>query len=181
MRFYGNIAQNLSNALKSKDGVLAQEIIIDALATLIETKPNEVIKALQQSDVDIAENASKEKIVNVSSESIQNNKSFQIKIAKLIVENTKFYAQDGSEVSDAAKGSGGGANIVSSIADMISSGFKFGAASKDLKSSKQSTKSVLYSKVFGDKKKVNWLPIVVISGILVIGGIVVWRVTANKK
>ena len=67
MRFYGNIAQNLSNALKSKDGVLAQEIIIDALATLIETKPNEVIKALQQSDVDIEENASKEKIVNVSS------------------------------------------------------------------------------------------------------------------
>jgi hypothetical protein len=75
---------------------------------------------------------------------------------------------------------GGGGNLVSSIANMVGSISSWGASSNDLKTEELKTKGIMYEKIFGVEKKTNWMPIVVVGGVLLIGALVVWRMTAKK-
>ena len=63
---------------------------------------------------------------------------------------------------------------------MVGSIAQFGSSGKELKAEELKTKSKMYEKIFGKEEKTNWLPIAVIGGVLLIGALVVWRVTANK-
>ena len=63
---------------------------------------------------------------------------------------------------------------------MVGSISQWGASKNQLKAEEEKSKSLMYQKIFGNKeKKTNWLPIVAIAGVLLIGGIVVYRVTAK--
>jgi len=86
----------------------------------------------------------------------------------------------------AAASSGGGgaaaAGIVSAVSGMVGSISQWGASKNQLKAEEAKSKGLMYEKIFGARqnKKTNWLPIVAIAGVLLIGGIVVYRVTAKS-
>lgn len=177
MRYSGNVVNNLMSAAKSQDKVLIKELLVDAMANMIENDPKEMIKTLRHSKVDISENASTSELIKVSSYNLHNNPIFQKNLA------VAFTSNGDAESSDYAEAEGGSekGGLVSSIADMVGSISQWGQSSNDLKKEEERTKARMYEKIFGDNKpKTNWLPIVAIAGVLLIGGIVVWRVTSNK-
>ena len=181
MRFQGNLIENLTAAAKSKDEVLVRELVLDGMANMIQNNPKEMIKTLRYSKVKISDKPSTEKLIEVASYNLHNNRIFQKNLAVTISKKGLANSNDYAEAEGSSGGGGGGGNIVSSIADMIGSIGKFGASRNDLKSEEARTKSKLFDKILGGGNKTNWMPIVVVAGVLLIGAMVVWRVTATKK
>ena len=192
MRFQGNITENLIAAARSKDSVLLRELVIDKIANIIQTSPKEMVKILRYSKVDISDTATMKELVNAASYNLHNNLLFQKNLAVTIEKGSSAQAEEYAQADDGGGGStaggvvinsgGGGGSMVSSIADMIASIGKYGASSNDLKAEQEKSKSLMYQKIFGDgEEKTNWMPIIVIAGVLLIGAMVVWRVTATKK
>jgi len=189
MRFQGNIIENLQAASESKDKVLLKEILVDSMANLIEEDPTEMVKVLKHSNVDVDDNVSKRKLIDIASYNLYNNPLFHKNLAVNLVKgkeaNENDYASAEGDGSGSEGGEGGGkgaaaAGIVSSIAGMLGSIGAWGASSNDLKKEELRTQSQMYEKIFGEEKKTNWMPIIVIGGVLLIGAIVVWRLTAKK-
>ena len=206
MRFQGNIIENLYSARRAKDSALLKELILDKTSELIDKQPKSIIKALKKSNVRVSDNANKMQLIDLASKNLYENRIFQKNLAVTIA--TDGIAQDseyanssgfdlnallgsiggggggaaagGAAAGGAASGGGGAAGIISSVADMVGSIGQFGASRNQLKAEEQKSKAAMYEKVFGAKTKTNWLPIVIIAGVLLIGGVVVWRVTANK-
>lgn len=205
MRFQGNIIENLYSAKRAKDSALLKELILDKTSELIDNQPKSIIKALKKSNVRVSDNANKMQLIELASKNLYENRIFQKNLAVTIA--TDGIAQDseyanssgfdlnailgsiggggggaaaGGAAGGAAAGGGGAAGIISSVGDMVGSIAQFGASKNQLKVEEQRSKAAMYEKVFGAKKKTNWLPIVIIAGVLLIGGVVVWRVTANK-
>jgi len=191
MRYYGNFAENIINAHKSKDKFLLKELIYDETARLIEMNPELVINALKSSNVDVSDNASKLELVGLSAYNIVNNPIFQKNLEVAISEGQgydipnrdRFSNEDGGGDAggDAGGEGGGGAGMAAAIAGAVSSIFDFASSSQDLKSEEEKAKAAMYAKIFGEEKKTNYMPIIIVGGVLLIGAIVVWRVTANKK
>lgn len=78
--------------------------------------------------------------------------------------------------------SGGGmGDWIKVIGGAIDSGFKFGQSANELKGEKEKTKQTIYNKLFGDGEKTNWLPIIALTGVLAIGGIVVYMVLKSRQ
>ncbi len=201
MRYQGNIIENLHSAAMSNDKVLLKDLILDKTAELIQTNPKAIIKALRMSNVKVSDSATKAQLISIAVESIYQNRIFQKNLAVTIAENgiaqnaaysnfnlKEFFGKLGGggggsgsgESSEGGEGGGGGGSAVSAIADMIGSISQWGASKNQLKAEEAKSKSLMYQKIFGDKeKKTNWLPVVAIAGVLLIGGIVVYRVTAK--
>ena len=208
MRYQGNIIQNLDAAVKSRDKALLKDLILDKLSELIQTNPKSIIKALRLSNVKVSNNASKEELINKSVDNIFSNRLFQKNIAVTFVANgiadSSAYANSTGQTFDlsallgggggsggaasssgGSEGGGGGgqaAGIVSAVAGMVGSIGQWGASKNQLKAEEAKSKGLMYEKIFGanKNKKTNWLPIVAIAGVLLIGGIVVYRVTAKS-
>lgn len=181
MRFQGNVVENLKAAAKSNDTVLIGDLLIDEMANIIEKNPTEMIKTLRNSKVDISDMASQDDLVSAASYNLHNNRIFQKNIAVMLVKKGSAQPHDyaGAE-GGGGEGGGGGGNIVSSIADMVGSISQWGASNQNLKAEEQRTKGKMYEKIFGGQQKRNWMPIIVVAGVLLIGAMVVWRVTAKK-
>lgn len=68
-----------------------------------------------------------------------------------------------------------GADWVSAIAGAVGSVFSFAAANQEKKANQELAKAKLYEKIFGqNQKNKNILPIVIISAVLIIGGVVAY-------
>tara|TARA_R110001592_G_scaffold135862_4_gene352433 strand:+ start:3409 stop:4041 length:633 start_codon:yes stop_codon:yes gene_type:complete len=210
MRYQGNIIQNLDAAAKSRDKALLKDLILDKLSELIQTNPKAIIKALRLSNVKVSNNDSKEELINKSVDNLYSNRLFQKNIAVTFVANgiadNSAYANSTGQGFDlsallggggggggaaaassggeaASSGGGGGAaGIISAVSGMVGSISQWGASKNQLKAEEAKSKGLMYEKIFGARqnKKTNWLPIVAIAGVLLIGGIVVYRVTAKS-
>ena len=188
MRYHANISENIVNAAKANDKALVREIVLDEIVTLIEENPKVLSEALRNSKVKVSDSPTKEELINKSAYALVNNSIFKKNISVVFAAQSQNRTPAREEFSNengaggkGGGGSGGGGNMVSSIADAVGSIFNFATSSKNLKSEEAKAKSAMYSAVFGKEKKRNWLPVVAIAGVLLIGAIVVWRVTATKK
>jgi hypothetical protein len=206
MRYQGNIVENLQSAAKAKDKALIKELVVDKTASLIENDPKAIITALKKSGVKVSDNATKLELIDLASVNLYENRLFQKNLAVTLVNEGMAQDSDyanstgqgfdlggllgglgggGGDAASAGSGGGGGggaaaAGIVSSVADMVGSISQWGASKNQLVAQEQQSKQMMYSRIFGEKKKTNWLPIVIVAGVLLIGGVVVWRVTAKK-
>ena len=202
MKFGGNVYSNFSNASGSKDFDYKRDVLLDEIARLIETDRSAVILILKDAGYKVDTKSSKKEVIKKVSHALHNNKQFQLDISKEIVKannHAEFSNADGktkewfsglfssggsssnSGGGGSASGAGAGAGgVVGAIAGAVGSVFDFGKSNNDKKAEEERTKQTLYNKLLGDNEKTNWLPIIVISGILIIGGIIVWRVTAKK-
>jgi hypothetical protein len=191
MRYHANIRENIINAVRANDKALAREIVLDEIVTLIEESPNELAEALRKSKVTVSTPLTKEELIDKSAYALINNPIFQKNIAVVFAaqeenrtparEEFASFGKNKDKGGGSKEGGGGGGGAVSSIADAVSSVFGFATATQNLKSEEEKAKAAMYSKIFGKEKKRNWMPIVVIGGVLLIGALVVWRVTARKK
>jgi hypothetical protein len=184
MRFHGDIAQNLNNAVAANDDDLVRQIVADEITTLIVTNPSEVAKALRSANVRISENASRDKLIDASSYNLYNNPIFRKNVAVMIsmkgtnqVPTESDYASQNGETED-KKGRG---QVVSTISNLIGSGFGLVTSSKELKAEEERTRAQMYDKIFGERKKRNWTPVIIIGGVLVVGGIVAYLTLRKKK
>lgn len=76
--------------------------------------------------------------------------------------------------AEGGSGGGGAAGWIKLIGGAITSVADYGKSTNDLKTEQEKTKQTMYNKLFGSDNKTNWLPIVAVTGILVIGGIVMY-------
>jgi|DEB0MinimDraft_6_1074348.scaffolds.fasta_scaffold78174_2 hypothetical protein len=191
MRYHSNVVSNLSNAAKAKDDKLFKDMILDELSTIIEENPYVLVKALRDSGETIGDEPTPKVLIDKTIKSIYNNKSFHLELAKAIKSQEilrKPARPEYSSVEGAVEGSsqgGSGTEVVSSIASMIGSVFTFASSNNELKASEQASKATLYGKILGDEgdsgKKTNWIPVVAIGGVLLIGGLIAWKVIGGKK
>lgn len=176
MRYQGDISQNLSNASEAKDTDLAKNIILDEVVTLIEDNPQPLLNALRYSDVNISDSSDKKEIADKTAYALTYNATFPNQLAIAIGNNVKGKRPVRPEYSNAV-------DPVSAISEAASG--LFGTVGDVIKTQgakrieEERTKQVLYAKLFGEKqkKKTNWIPIIAVASVMIIGGIVVWRVT----
>jgi hypothetical protein len=110
---------------------------------------------------------------------------------KARIDSKKLAVSMGSTI---AKGAAGGAKsgkepisiivgaIVGTVVGIVDAGFQWGSASKNAKASEEAAKAKIYAELFDkDKKKKNWwIPIAVLGGVLIAGGIVVFMTLKEK-
>jgi hypothetical protein len=181
MRYHANISENIINAAQANDKALTREIVLDEIVTLIEESPEKLAEALRQSNVKVRAQLTKEELIDRSAYALINNPIFQKNIAVVLAAQEENRTPAREEFASSDGEDGGGMGIVASISNAVNSAFTFGTATQNLKSEEVKAKAMMYSKIFGKEKKRNWLPIVAITGVLLIGALVVWRVTATKK
>ena len=174
MRYNGNFMMNFDGAVKSKDLGLQQDVILDKIATLIDKTPSVVEHALQRSGVSISTNASKRKLADSVAKHISDNEAFQTEISKVMFDRSEMSNADG-EIADSIS------KVANPIASVIVSAFNFGSSVQAKKAKEAETKAALYEKIFGDSRsKTNWLPIIIIGAVLIIGGVVAYTALKSK-
>ena len=202
MRFQGNVVHNLLAAQKAQDEQLAKDILIDEMANIIETNPKEMVKVLRYSNVNVSETANQRKLVDLASYNFYNNPLFQKNLAVNIVKKSSAQPSDyasavgagavgAASTAAGATGSIGGAaaggaggwitGVTQTVGDLFKSISGYGRSKNELKSEEERTKLLMYEKIFGQQQQRNWLPIIVIGGVLLIGAIVVFRTTGKNK
>lgn len=85
----------------------------------------------------------------------------------------------GGLASTAGAGASGG--IAGAIAGAIGAIFTFGASRQNRKAEEERAKQELYNKLLTDKEQTNWIPVIVIGGVILIGGIVAFFALRNNK
>ena len=178
MRIIANTKINILNAAKSKDEKLLHNVLFDAISDIIEKNPEQIIQALQKANVNISSDANTQTIINSVAYNIVNNKIFQKNISVVIAfHNTGQRPEDKDFKGDWSNEDGGGegGGYVTAISNAVGSIFTFASSTNELKSEEAKAKSAMMVAVFGTKEKRNYIPLVILGGILLIGGVVVWK------
>jgi hypothetical protein len=200
MIYGGNMMSNFSGGVLSKDRDMTKDVVLSEIHKILDKSPEVLIEALNSSGQAVSKNVSKKDLVHLTVENLYENPKFRDNISALIIEGneTNYNNADGA-IMDKLKGffskggaddsSGGasapkvtvGADPISAIAGAIGSIFSFAQSGKDRKAAKESDKRKLQMSLLADDdKKTNWLPIVLIGGILLIGGAVAYVSLKNK-
>jgi len=204
MIYGGNMMSNFSGGILSNDKDMTKDVVLSEVHKILDKSPEVLIETLNSSGQAVSKNVSKKDLVHLTVENLYENPKFRENISALIIlgneTNYNNFDSDGS-VMDKLKGlfnkggggadagSGGvnapkvtvGADPISAIAGAIGSIFSFAQSSKDKKAAKEADKRKLQMSLLGgDDKKTNWLPIVLIGGILLIGGAVAYVSLKNK-
>jgi len=193
---------NFSGGVLSNDRDMTKDVVLSEVHKILDKSPEVLIETLNSSGQAVSKNVSKKDLVHLTVENLYENPKFRDNISALIIlgNETNYNNLDGDgSVMDKLKGlfskggadagSGGvnapkvtvGADPISAIAGAIGSIFSFAQSSKDRKAAKEADKRKLQMSLLGgDDKKINWLPIVLIGGILLIGGAVAYVSLKNK-
>lgn len=161
------------------------------MARLIETDPISVSRALKDSGSFIENPYNKRELVDKVAYAIANNESFKYSIAFLIAKNSEYLNIGGGGKVDweeelaygagaIGEGAAGGAQqggwvgaIVGAVIGNIDAVFHAGASKKKALTKEEIAKQQLISELYDDKKKSTAIvPILIISGVLLVGGII---------
>jgi hypothetical protein len=179
MKFGGHFHSNFMNANGSKDAEYKKDLILDEVSRLIEFNRQSVISNLNDAGYKISPDSSKKTVIDYTSKALYENPEFRKGIAKNIVaSNSGFNGADGSAGGAGKSASPAGA-IAGAIGQSLESIFGFAQASKEYKSEQERTRQQMYDKLL-QGEKTNWMPIIIVGSVLLIGGIVVFM-TLRKK
>lgn len=183
MRYEGkSFKSNFMNAVGSNDVELQRDIILDQIAELIKTDVSAVVDALVKSGVSVPSRYTKIDIIDLVSKSIYSNVEFQKNIALLIQKKTVNF----SNIAPAGDAPTTGSKIGSALGGFFSTslGSVFGVIGsvQDRKKAEADAKASLMEKLFSgdDKQKTNYIPIVIIGSVLLLGGIVAVVILKGK-
>lgn len=191
MKFGGSFNKNWSSADGSGNTDFQKDVILDEVSRLIELDRPVVVSALKESGYKISPKAKKKEVIDKTVSALYRSNQFRHDIAKAIVSaNDPKYANAGGSASGAGSGAGkvGGidpvtaiANATSSLFGIFSSGFASREEKLRLQQEQERTKQQMYDKLLTENEKTNYLPYIVIGGVLIIGGIVAFFALRNKK
>lgn len=182
MRYEGSsFKSNFMNAVGSNDVELQKDIILDQIAELIKTDVSSVVDALVKSGVSMPEKYSKIDVVNAVSKSIYSNTEFQKNIALLIGKKTSIFSND-SGADAPTTGSKIGSALGSFFNTSLGSVVGVIGSVQDRKKAEADAKTSLINKIFGDQQtqKTDYLPIIIIGSVLLIGGIIAVVILKGK-
>lgn len=182
MKFGGDFQSNLRSAAISKNFDYTRSVLLDEIARLIDSNPAVVSEALKSSGVKV-DKVTKAKLVDLVSYNLYNNESFRNKIAGIIANHNKdsYQNADAASVASGALSTSSGSGksfdlgllgaIGGVVGNAMNNVFGLVKARSDRKTQEQQARNELYAKVLGEEKK-NYVPIIVIGGVLLIGGVV---------
>jgi hypothetical protein len=198
MIYGGNMMSNFSGAVLSNDKDMTKDVVLSEVHKILDKSPEILIETLNKSGQAVSKNVSKRDLVHLTVENLYDNADFRNNISAVIIGGNEegynnadgalmsklqgLFSKGGSSDSGASSGGGSapqvtvGADPISAIAGAIGSVFSFAKSKGDAKAQKESDKRKLTMSLLSDdgSKKTNWLPIVLIGGILLIGGAVAY-------
>jgi len=180
MRYGGNFLANLSVAIEHKDKRVLHDLITDQLGSIIKQHPDKVIEALKESGVQVSSSPSKRRLVSLVVDNLYGNEKFANEISSLIAQysvmesNQDFSNAIGAAISSALAG------VSQAVGALVSGSQQNKSAQTQLEMQKEATRRAIYEKL-GARERTNFMPIVVIGGVLLIGGIVLVTVIKNRK
>lgn len=193
MKFSGDFISNYSYASGTKNIDYRKDVILDEIARLIELKRPAVINALKDAGYDVGQKPRKREIASKTVDALYDSKQFRHNIsAEIAKENAKFSSADNAPLSNAANlakpsaGASSGVAVdpvswIAQAAGQIFGGFGQAKAEKNkAEAEKEKTKQQMFEKLFASEQK-NYLPVIVVVGVLLIGGIVAFATLRNKK
>lgn len=195
MIYGGNLMSNFEGSVLSQDKSMTKDILLSEIYKILDKKPSVLIDALNESGIKTSNSISKESLVDKVVDALYDSEKFRSNLAKVI---SNGYSNADGNFLGKVKGAFSkttsdtdtdtdspsvnvGASPIGAIAGAIGSVFSFGASIKQGKNQKEADKQQLRMALLGgESKKTNWLPIVIIGGVLLIGGIVAF-VSLRKK
>lgn len=209
MIYGGNLMSNFAGSVMSKDYSMTKDVILSKLHRLIKDDKSILIEALKKSGISVKDNVSDKELINKSVDALYDNKSFRIVFANLIAYESPEYSKasgnfDFSKIGDwissadkagvgsdsvnlgsdaVSKIGGGGATggVVGAIAGAVDSIFGFASSKTQQKTQREADKNKLISQLLQEEeKKTNWLPVVIIGGVLLVGGLVAFATLRRK-
>lgn len=163
MIYGGNMMSNFSGAINSQDNDMAKDVLLSEIHKVLDKKPEVLIDALNNSGIATPSTISKRELIHKVVEALYESEKFRDNISKFVIEGNE---QDSSNFVGA---------IISAAGTTIGAIFKGVQNKNQTKAQKEADKNKLLASILEDKpKKTNYLPIIIIGGVLLIGGIVAY-------
>ena len=186
---------NFGGSMMSKDINMTRDVLLSEIHKILARNPQVLIEALNKSGIPTKKNISKDALINQTVEALYSSKKFRDVISEVIIHgHSDIYSNadgalmskinglfggageaSGEAVGGAVAGGGGGGDPVSAVAGAIGAIFGFAKSKSDEKNQKEADKAKLRLAILSDStQKTNWMPIIIVSSVLLIGGIVAY-------
>lgn len=163
MIYGGNMMSNFSGAINSQDNDMAKDVLLSEIHKVLDKNPEVLIDALNNSGIATPSTISKKELIHKVVEALYESEKFRDNISKFVIEGNE---QDSSNFVGA---------IITAAGTTIGAIFKGVQNKNKTKAEKEADKKKLLLSLLEDKpKKTNYLPIIIITGVLLIGGIVAY-------
>jgi hypothetical protein len=163
MIYGGNMMSNFSGAINSQDNDMAKDVLLSEIHKVLDKNPEVLIDALNNSGIATPSTISKRELIHKVVEALYESEKFRENISKFVIEGNE---QDSSNFVGA---------IIATAGTTIGAIFKGVQNKNQTKAQKDSDKKKLLASLLEDKpKKTNYLPIIIIGSVLLIGGIVAY-------
>jgi hypothetical protein len=163
MIYGGNMMSNFSGAINSQDNDMAKDVLLSEIHKILDKSPEVLIDALNNSEIATPSTISKRELIHKVVEALYESEKFRDNVSKFVIEGNE---QESSNFVGA---------IISASTTTLSAIFKGVQNKNKRKEQKEADKNKLLASVLEDKpKKTNYLPIILIGGVLLIGGIVAY-------
>ena len=182
MRYEGkSFKSNFMNAVGSNDSELQKDIILDQIAELIKTNVSEVVDSLVKSGVSVPAKYTKIDVIDAVSKSLYSNPSFQKNISELIQKKTTNFSNGVGTDTAPTPASEVGKTVGGFLSSSLSSVFGIISSVQERKAAEANAKASLMDKIFGGQKtKTDYVPIIIIGGVLLVGGIIAVVILKGK-
>jgi len=173
-----------------------KKFVLKQISKLIKSNPKLVAGALERSNISIVNPNDKRELVDKTAYALANSLNFPSNIGKVLAlkEAEAEYSNLGGkgkvdwkgELANTGKKIGGGAAggaksgglvgvIVGAVVGAVDAGFSWARAKKDAKIEEEQFRQELIGDLLGGKKKkTNYLPIYILGGVLIVGGVVTY-------
>lgn len=162
MIYGGNMMSNFSGAINSQDNDMAKDVLLSEIHKVLDKNPEILIEALNNSEIATPSTISKRELIHKVVEALYESEKFRENVSKFVIEENESY----NNVVGA---------IVAGSLTAFNQIFKGVQNKNQTKAQKEADKNKLLASILEDKpKKTNYLPIIIISGVLLVGGIVAY-------
>lgn len=169
MIYGGNMMSNFSGAINSQDNDMAKDVLLSEIHRILDKNPKVLIEALNNSGIATSSTISKRELIHKVVEALYESEKFREIISKNVIEGNE---QEGSNFVGA---------IIAAAGTTLGAIFKGVQNKNQTKAQKEADKRKLVASLLQDEpKKTNYLPIIIISGVLLIGGIVAYVSLKDK-
>jgi hypothetical protein len=163
MIYGGNMMSNFSGAINSQDNDMAKDVLLSEIHKVLDKNPEILIDALNNSGIATPSTISKRELIHKVVEALYESEKFRDNVSKFVIEGNE---QESSNFLGA---------IITAGTTTLSAIFKGVQNKNQTKAQKEADKRKLIASILEEKpKKTNYLPIILISGVLLIGGIVAY-------
>jgi hypothetical protein len=163
MIYGGNMMSNFSGAINSQDNDMAKDVLLSEIHKVLDKNPEILIDALNNSGIATPSTISKRELIHKVVEALYESEKFRDNVSKFVIEGNE---QESSNFVGA---------IIAAAGTTIGAVFSGVQNRNKNKAQREADKNKLLATVLSDEpKKTNYLPIIIIGGVLLIGGIVAY-------